>query len=61
MVTSMLKSQFAKEFYNVSIETLRRWMNGNPKLMSELEALGYNKRSKILKPNEIAVLRKYFG
>ncbi len=57
----MLKSEFAKEFYGISTETLRRWTKGNSKLMSELDAIGYNNHSKLLKPRDIALLRKYFG
>jgi len=61
MVKSMLKSEFAREFYNISPETLRRWIKGNSKLMIELKAIGYNNRSKLLKPSDIALIRKYFG
>jgi len=61
MVTSMLKSDFAKKFYNISTETLRKWMQGKPELKSELEAIGYNYRSKLLKPREIALIREHFG
>ncbi len=61
MVTSMLKSEFAEKFYNVSSETLRLWIKGREELMSELEAIGYKNRSKLLKPKEIVLIRKYFG
>ena len=57
----MFKSEFAREFYGISSETLRRWVKGNSKLMNELEAIGYNNNSKLLKPRDIALLRKYFG
>ena len=61
MVKTMLKSEFSKEFYNISTETLRRWIKSNSKLMSELEEINYNYNSKLLTPREIALLRKYFG
>jgi len=61
MVTTMLKSEFAEKFYNISSETLRVWIKGNAELMSELEAISYNNHSKLLKPREIALIRKHFG
>jgi len=61
MVKSLLKSEFATEFYNISTETLRRWIKSNPKLVSELKEINYNNNSKLLKPKEIALMRKYFG
>ncbi|RLD59899.1 MAG: hypothetical protein DRJ01_10660 [Bacteroidetes bacterium] len=61
MVKTMSKSVFAKEFYSVSSESLRRWIKGNSKLMSELKEIDYNSNSKLLKPREITLIRKYFG
>ena len=61
MVKSLLKSEFATEFYNISTETLRRWIKNNPKLVSELKEINYNNNSKLLTPREIALMRKYFG
>ena len=57
----MLKSEFAEKFYNISSETLRIWIKNKAELMEELEAIGYNNRSKLLKPREIAIIRKHFG
>ena len=61
MVISMLKSVFAKKFYDVTAETLRLWINANPELMEKLDKVGYKKRSKLLKPKEIELIRQYFG
>jgi len=61
MVISMLKSKFAKQFYDVSAETLRLWLNDNPELMKKLVEIGYKKRSKLLRPKEIELIRRHFG
>ena len=61
MVKSMYKYEFAEQFYSISSETLRLWINENPELLEKLEELGYKKRSKLLKPKEISLIREYFG
>ena len=61
MVKSMYKYEFADKFYSITSETLRLWINENPELLKELEKLGYKKRSKLLKPKEISLIREHFG
>jgi hypothetical protein len=58
---SMLKSEFAMTYYGISSETLRKWINRNNDLLNELESIGYNKRSKLLTPKEIELIKRYYG
>jgi len=55
----MHKREFAESYYGVSLETLRKWMNSNKELQKELKAIGYNYRSKVLKPTEMELITKY--
>ena len=57
--TAMHKREFAESSYGISLETLRKWMNRNKELQAELDKMGYNKRSKKLKPTEMELIRKY--
>jgi len=55
----MLKSEFARDFYGVTVETLRQWIKRNPELVKKLEEVGYNKYNKLLKPKVMEILQEY--
>lgn len=59
LTKAMHKREFAESYYGVSLETLRKWMNSNKELQKELKAIGYNYRSKVLKPTEMELITKY--
>ncbi len=55
----MLKSEFARDFYGITVETLRQWINSNPELVKKLKEVGYNKHTKLLKPKVMELLQEY--
>ena len=59
MFKPMLKSEFARDFYGVTVETLRQWIKRNPELVKKLEEVGYNKYNKLLKPKVMEILQEY--
>ena len=59
MLKPMLKSEFARDFYGITVETLRQWINSNPELVKKLKEVGYNKHTKLLKPKVMELLQEY--
>lgn len=45
----------------VALQTLSRWMRTNSLLMTELNAIGYNKFRRGFTPKEVATIVKYLG
>lgn len=46
---------------NAAIQNLYRWMKRNQPLMSELQAVGYNKYRHSLLKQEVSIIVKYLG
>ena len=44
-----------------ALQNLYRWMKRNQPLMSELEAIGYNKYRHSFLKREVGIIVKYFG
>jgi hypothetical protein len=40
---------------------LRRWIDGQPQLRTELEQIGYNRRRHSFTPREVELIFKYLG
>jgi hypothetical protein len=45
----------------VALQTLYRWMKGNPALMEDLERLHYNKFRRVFTPREVERIVYYLG
>jgi len=46
---------------NAAIQNLYRWMKRNQPLMSELQAVGYNKYRHSFLKQEVSIIVKYLG
>lgn len=45
----------------VALKTLARWIQSNPALVEELNAVSYNKYRRSFTPKEVAIIVRYLG
>lgn len=61
------KSDLAMQYFpqahslHSAVNHLMTWVHQSPKLMAELEKLGYRKTSKFFTPKQVALIVEYLG